>query len=65
MKTFFELREGYKTSFPIFDKKTLAKAEKGAKALKIYKSTDQKGQMYTIHVDGSLTDVQKWIDLYL
>ena len=65
MKTFFELREGYKTSFPVFNKKRLAKAEKGAKALKIYKSTDQKGQMYTIHVDGSMADVQKWMDLFL
>ena len=28
MKTFFELREGVKTSFPFFDKKRLTKAEK-------------------------------------
>ena len=65
MKTFFELREGYKTSFPFFDKKRLTKAEKGAKGLKIYKSTEQKGELYTVHVDGSSGDVQKWMDLFL
>ncbi len=65
MKTFFELREGYKTSFPFFDKTRLTKAEKGAKGLKIYKSTERKGEMYTVHVDGSSADVQKWMDLFL
>jgi hypothetical protein len=62
---YFEFKKKVINLFPFFDKKRLTKAEKGAKGLKIYKSTEQKGEMYTVHVDGSLADVQKWMDLFL
>lgn len=54
----------FATSITRFDKKGTAKAEKLAKALKIYKSTNTVGKApnfaYTVHVDGEFDQIEKW-----
>ena len=54
----------FATSMTYFDKKGATKAEKLAKGLKIYKSTKEVGKApnfaYTVHVDGSFADIEKW-----
>ena len=64
----FPVREGtineFATSMTYFDKKGAAKAEKLAKALKIYKGTKEVGKApnfaYTVQVDGEFDQIEKW-----
>ena len=62
MKTLKQLRE-FKTSMPFFDLKKAAKAEKLAKNMGILKDSEAKGKLYTVHVDGKYTDIEKWLKL--
>lgn len=62
MKTLKQLRE-FKTSMPFFDLKKAAKAEKLAQRMGILKDSEKKGKLYTVHVDGKFTDIEKWLKL--
>ena len=53
----------FKTSMPFFDLKKATKAEKLAKKLGILKDSEAKGKLYTVHVDGKFTDIEKWLRL--
>jgi hypothetical protein len=65
MKQFKELRQikEFKTSMPFFDLKKAAKAEKLAQKMGIFKDSEAKGKLYTVHVDGKFTDIEKWLKL--
>ena len=56
------LRE-FKTAMPFFDLKKATKAEKLAKNLGILKNSEYKNKLYTVHVDGKYTDIEKWLKL--
>ncbi len=38
-------------------------AEKLAKKMGILKNSEAKGKLYTVHVDGKFTDIEKWVKL--
>ena len=54
----------FATSMTYFNMKGATKAEKIAKGIGIYKSTEKKGKApnfaYTVHVDGDFEQVEKW-----
>ena len=69
-KITFESKEDAKeivefaTSMTYFNMKGATKAEKIAKGIGIYKSTEKKGKApnfaYTVHVDGEFDQIEKW-----
>ena len=54
----------FATSMTYFNMKGATKAEKIAKGIGIYKSTEKKGKApnfaYTVHVDGEFDQIEKW-----
>ena len=54
----------FATSMTYFNMKGATKAEKIAKGIGIYKSTEKKGKAphfaYTVHVDGKFDEIEKW-----
>ena len=54
----------FATSMTYFNMKGATKAEKIAKGIGIYKSTEKKGKApnfaYTVHVDGEFEQIEKW-----
>ena len=62
LKALGEQINEFKTSFPFFDLKTATAAEKLAMKMKIHSKSEKKGKLYTVHVDGKFTDIEKWVD---
>jgi len=56
------LRE-FKTSMPFFSLRNAEKAEKLAINLGIFKDSEAKNKLYTVHVDGSFAKIEKWLKL--
>ena len=52
----------FKTSFPFFDLKSATAAEKLAMKMGIHSKSEKKGKLYTVHVDGKFTTIEKWVN---